>query len=88
MAMAPMIPSYDGMDEARLEEVLRERAFGAGADLWIGRVEGDGWRAAYRHYSPAVGRGEEFTEGEAAVGASRRAALIALAQIDDIGTIT
>jgi hypothetical protein len=86
--MTPMIPSYDGMDEARLEEVLRERAFAEGADLWVGRIEGDRWRAAYRHYSPAVGRDAEFSEGEAAVGATKRAALIALAQIDDIGTIT
>ena len=86
--MAPMIPSYDGLDDTRLEEVLRERAFADGADLWVGRVDGDGWRAAYRFYGPAVGRGEEFSEGEAAVGATRRAALIALAQIDDIGTIT
>jgi hypothetical protein len=86
--MAPMIPSYDGMDETRLEEVLRERAFAAGADLWVGRVEGDEWRAAYRTYAPRVGRDEEFAEGEAAVGATRRGALIALARIDDIGTIT
>ena len=85
--MAPMIPSYDGMDEARLEEVLRERAFAEGADLWVGRVRAEEWRAAYRYYSPAVGREGEFIEGEAAVGATRRAALIALAQIDDIGTI-
>jgi len=83
-----MIPTYDGMDDARLEEVLRERAFGEGGDLWVGRIEGDEWRAAYRYYSPAVGRGEEFSEGEAAVGATKRAALIALAQIDDIGTIS
>jgi hypothetical protein len=86
--MAPMIPSYDDLDDTRLEEVLRERAFGERADLWVGRVEGDGWRAAYRYYGPAVGRGEEFTEGQAAVGPTKRAALIALAQIDDIGTIT
>ncbi len=85
--MAPMIPSYDGMDEARLEEVLRERAFGDGGDLWVGRVEGDEWRAAYRFYGPAVGRDGEFSEGRSAVGETRRAALIALAQIDDIGTI-
>jgi hypothetical protein len=82
-----MIPSYDGMDEARLEEVLRERAFAAGGDLWVGRTDGDGWRAAFRHYGPAVGRSKEFSESEAAAGATRRAALIALAQIDDIGTI-
>jgi hypothetical protein len=86
--MAPMIPSYDDLDDTRLEEVLRERAFATGADLWVGRVGGDEWRAAYRFYGPAVGRGEEFNEGEAAVGPTRRAALIALAQIDDIGTIT
>jgi hypothetical protein len=86
--MSPMIPSYDGLDDTRLEEVLRERAFADGADLWIGRVDGDEWRAAYRFYGPAVGRGEEFSEGGAAVGATRRAALIGLAQIDDIGTIT
>jgi hypothetical protein len=35
-----------------------------------------------------VGRGEEFTEGQAAAGPTKRAALIALAQVDDIGTIT
>jgi hypothetical protein len=35
-----------------------------------------------------VGRGDEFSEGEAAVGATKRAALIALALIDDIGTIS
>jgi hypothetical protein len=86
--MAPMIPSYDGLDDTRLEEVLRERAFTTGADLWVGRIEGEEWRAAYRYYGPAVGRGEEFSESEAAVGATRRAALIALAQIDDIGTIS
>jgi hypothetical protein len=86
--MAPMIPSYDGLDDTRLEEVLRERAFASGADLWVGRIEGAEWRAAYRLYGPAVGRSEEFSEREAAVGATKRAALIALAQIDDIGTIT
>ena len=86
--MAPMIPSYDNLDETRLEEVLRERAFAEGADLWVGRIDGDRWRAAYRFYGPAVGRTEEFTEGEVAVGATKRAALIGLAQIDDIGTIT
>ncbi len=86
--MTPMIPSYDGMDEARLEEVLRERAFAEGADLWIGHIEGGRWRAAFRYYGPAVGRDGEFSEGEAAVGSTRRAALIGLAQIDDIGTIT
>lgn len=86
--MAPMIPSYDGLDDTRLEEMLRERAFATGEDLWVGRVEGDGWRAAYRSYGPAVGRREEFRETEAAVGATRRAALIALSQIDDIGTIS
>jgi hypothetical protein len=86
--MVPMIRSYDGMDDTRLEEVLRERAYTAGADLWVGRIEGSEWRAAYRYYAPAVGRSEEFSEGEAATGATRRAALIALAQIDDIGTIS
>ena len=86
--MAPMIPSYDDLSDTRLEEVLRERAFAGGADLWVGRTSGEEWRAASRHYGPAVGRGEEFTEGEAAVGATKRAALIALALIDDIGTIT
>jgi hypothetical protein len=86
--MAPMIPSYDDLDDTRLEEVLRERAFADGADLWVGRVDGEKWRAAYRIYGPAVGRGEEFSEGDVAVGATRRAALIGLAQIDDIGTIT
>jgi hypothetical protein len=86
--MAPMIPSYDDLSDTRLEGVLRERAFAEGADLWVGRVEAKAWRAAFRHYGPAVGRSEEFTEGEAAVGATKRAALIALAQIDDIGTIS
>lgn len=86
--MAPMIPSYDDLSDTRLEEVLRERAFADGADLWVGRVEGEKWRAAYRFYSPAVGRSEEFSEGEAAVGATKREALIGLAQIDDIGTIS
>jgi hypothetical protein len=86
--MAPMIPSYDDLSDTRLEGVLRERAFATGADLWVGRTKGEEWRAAYRHYGPAVGRGEEFAEGGAAVGATKRAALIALAQIDDIGTIT
>ena len=86
--MPPMIPTYDGMDDARLEEVLRERAFAEGADLWVGRIEGEEWRAAYRYYGPTVGRGDEFSEGESAVGATKRAALIALAQIDDIGTIS
>jgi hypothetical protein len=86
--MAPMIPSYDGLSDARLEEVLRERAFATGSDLWVGRVQGDQWRAAYRFYGPTVGRGEEFSEGEAALGATKRAALIGLAQIDDIGTIS
>jgi hypothetical protein len=86
--MAPMIPSYDDLSDTRLEEVLRERAFTAGADLWVGRVEGDEWRAAYRYYGPTVGRGEEFSEGQATVGPTKRAALIALIQIDDIGTIT
>ncbi len=86
--MAPMIPSYDGLDERRLEEVLRERAFGQGADLWVGRIEGAEWRAAYRFYAPTASREGEFTEGEAAVGATKREALIGLAQIDDIGTIT
>jgi hypothetical protein len=33
-------------------------------------------------------RERAFGEGQAAVGASRRAALIALAQVDDIGTIS
>jgi hypothetical protein len=82
-----MAPSYDDMSDTRLEEVLRERAFAAGGDLWVGRVGGDEWRAAYRTYGPSVGRSEEFTEGEAAVGPNKRAALIALARIDDIGTI-
>jgi hypothetical protein len=86
--MTPMIPSYDGLDDTRLEEVLRERAFAEGADLWVGRTDGDKWRAAYRYYGPAVGRSEDFSESEAAVGATRREALIALAQIDDIGTIS
>ncbi|HEY2477350.1 MAG TPA: hypothetical protein VGI17_01335 [Solirubrobacterales bacterium] len=86
--MAPMIPSYDGLDDTRLEEVLRERAFAEGADLWVGRLDDGGWRAAYRFYGPSVGRAEEFTEGAAAVGATKREALIALAQIDDIGTIS
>jgi len=86
--MAPMIPSYDDLDDTRLEAVLRERAFAEGADLWVGRVDGEKWRAAYRFYSPAVGRSEEFSEGEAAVGTTKREALIGLAQIDDIGTIS
>ncbi len=86
--MPPMIPSYDDLSDSRLEEVLRMRAFAEGADLWVGRTVGEEWRAAYRFYgAAAVGRGEEFSEGEAATGATRRAALIALAQIDDIGTI-
>ncbi len=82
-----MIPSYDDLGEGRIEEILRERAFADGADLWVGRIDGDEWRAAYRRYGPAVGRTEEFAETEAATGPTRRAALIALAQIDDIGTI-
>jgi hypothetical protein len=86
--MTPMIPSYDDLSDTRLEEVLRERAFGEGADLWVGRTDSDEWRAAYRYYGPAVGRSEEFTEAQAVVGATKRAALVGLAQIDDIGTIT
>jgi hypothetical protein len=86
--MAPMIPSYDRLDDTRLEEVLRERAFAVGADLWVGRVGDERWRAAFRVYGPAVGRDAEFHEGEAATGATKREALIALAQVDDIGTIT
>ncbi|MBS1675883.1 MAG: hypothetical protein JST08_00715 [Actinobacteria bacterium] len=85
--MAPMIPNYDALDDSRLEEVLRERTFAAGADLWVGRTDSDEWRAAYRFYGAAVRRGEEFGEGDAATGPTRRAALIGLAQIDDIGTI-
>ncbi|HKZ13705.1 MAG TPA: hypothetical protein VJL81_07665 [Solirubrobacterales bacterium] len=85
--MAPMIPSYDGLDDAELEDVLRQRAFAERCDLWVGRMEDGGWRAAYRFYGPSVGRRKEFSEVEAAVGATRRRALIALAQIDDIGTI-
>ncbi|HVW47514.1 MAG TPA: hypothetical protein VHA76_10710 [Solirubrobacterales bacterium] len=85
--MAPMIPSYDRLDDTRLEEVLRERAFREGADLWVGRLEDGRWRAAFRIYGPTVGRAEEFSESEAAVGKTRRKALVALAQIDDIGTI-
>ena len=83
-----MIPSYDNLDDMRLEAMLRERAFAEGADLWVGRTEGGAWRAAYRFYGPTAGRGEEFTEGEAAVGPTKRKALVGLAQIDDIGTIT
>jgi hypothetical protein len=86
--MSPMIRSYDGMDDGRLEEVLRERAYAEGADLWVGRIEGAEWRAAYRFYAPAVGRDGEFSEGESATGATKRAALIALAQVDDLGTIS
>ncbi len=85
--MAPMIPSYDRLDDTRLEEILRERAYVAGADLWVGRIEADRWRAAYRAYSPAVKGAGEFTENEGADGATKREALIGLAQIDDIGTI-
>jgi hypothetical protein len=84
--MTPMIPSYDSMDDARLEEVLRERAFADGADLWVGRIVGSEWRAAYRVYVPPVGGEGEFTERVATTGGSKREALIALAQIDDIGT--
>ena len=86
--MAPMIPSYDGLDDTRLEEVLRERAYAEGADLWVGRLDDGRWRAAFRIYGPAVGGADEFTESESATGPTRRAALIDLAQIDDIGTIT
>jgi hypothetical protein len=87
-SMTPMIPRYDDLDETRLEEILRERAFASGADLWIGRVGVDEWRAAYRTYLPAVKAAGEFTESEAATGATKRQALIGLAEIDDIGTIT
>jgi hypothetical protein len=86
--MAPMIPSYDGLDDTRLEEVLRERAFHERADLWVGRVGSDGWRAAFRVHSPAVAGSAEFTDLEAASGPTRREALVELARIDDIGTIT
>ena len=86
--MAPMIPSYDGLDDRRLEEVLRERAYYEHADLWVGRVEPDGWRAAFRVHRPAVAGSGEFTDLEAASGPTRREALIELARIDDIGTIT
>jgi len=85
--MAPMIPSYDRLDDTRLEEVLRERAFQVGADLWVGRVDEERWRAAFRVYGPVVGRLSEFRESEAATGKTKRKALVALAQIDDIGTI-
>jgi hypothetical protein len=85
--MAPMIPSYDSLDDTRLEEVLRERAFAEHADLWVGRVEPDGWRAAFRVYKPAVGGDGDFTELEVASGPTRRKALVELALIDDIGTI-
>lgn len=83
-----MIPSYDNLDDARLEEVLRERAFHEHADLWVGRVEPDRWRAAFRVYRPAVGGSGDYTDLEAASGPTRRKALVGLAQIDDIGTIT
>ena len=83
----PMIPSYDSLDDTRLEEVLRERAFAEGADLWVGRVDGDRWRASFRIYGPTVGRAEEFSEVEAATGATKRDALIGLVQRDDLGTI-
>ncbi|HEX3736428.1 MAG TPA: hypothetical protein VHV53_02710 [Solirubrobacterales bacterium] len=84
--MAPMIPRYDGLDDTRLEEVLRERAFAEGTDLWVGRIADRTWRAAYRLYGRTVRADAAFTETEAAVGATKRKALIALAQIDDIGT--
>ena len=85
--MAPMIPRYDDLDDTRLEEILRERAFADGGDLWVGRIERGDWRAAFRHYGPAVGRSQEFSEGQGANGATKREALIGLAQLDDIGTI-
>lgn len=86
--MAPMIPSYDSLDDARLEEVLRERAYQERADLWVGRIEPDRWRAVFRAHRPAVGGTGEFTDLEAASGPTRRDALVELARIDDIGTIT
>jgi hypothetical protein len=86
--MAPMIRRYDDLDDTRLEEILRERAFSVGADLWVGRIRDERWRAVFRVYGPTVGRNEEFSDGEAAVGTTKREALIALAQVDDLGTIT
>lgn len=86
--MTPMIPRYDDLDDTRLEEILRERAFADGDDLWVGRTEGGAWRAAFRHYGPASGNSQEFSEGRGANAATKREALIGLAQIDDIGTIT
>jgi hypothetical protein len=85
--MAPMIPSYDDLDDTRLEEILRERAFAEGGDFWIGRTVSGSWRAAVRHYGPAVRRSGEFAEARGANGTTKREALIGLAQIDDIGTI-
>ncbi len=86
--MTPMIRRYDGLDDIRLEEILRERAFAVDADLWVGRLLDGRWRATFRIYAPTVGRSEEFSDREAALGATKREALIGLAQIDDIGTIT
>jgi hypothetical protein len=85
--MAPMIPSYDDLDETRLEEILRERAFAEGADLWVGQLDNGQWRAAYRVYVPPTER-RGVSDREAAVGSTKRAALIGLVQIDDIGTVT
>jgi hypothetical protein len=86
--MAPMIPGYDGLDDTRLEEVLRERAFAERADLWVGQLGDDDRRAAFRVSRPAVGGSGEFTDLEAAGGGTRREALVELARIDDTGTIT
>jgi hypothetical protein len=83
-----MIPDYDRLDDTRLEEVLRERAFAEGADLWIGHLDGGQWRAAFRIYGPTVGRAEEFSEIEAATAPTKREALIDLVQRGDLGTIT
>jgi len=83
----PEIRTYAELDDAALEALLRERAFAIDAELRVHKVEaGDEelWRAAFQVYELPAELAPEGASRVAVESPSKRAALVALAQTEDM----
>jgi hypothetical protein len=83
----PEIRTYAELDDGQLEELLRERAFKVDAELRVHKVDASGeevWRAAFQVYDLPAELASEGASKVAVESSSKRAALVALAQTEDI----
>jgi hypothetical protein len=82
----PSIRTYEELNDAQLEELLRERAFKIDAELRVEQtgIESHPWKAAFQVYDVPSELAPQGASRHAVEGPTKREVLVALAQTEDI----